>query len=79
MYTMYLQPLGEITLDLSTIRISGFFIYVDGYDDKHNGIKFTLNKLCYLENDPYDYGYCHIISYTNGNKTTFCDIFLSLG
>lgn len=79
MYTMYLQPLGEITLDLSTIRISGFFIYVTGQDDHHNTIEFTMDKLCYLEDDPYDYGYCHIVAYVKQSIKTFCDIFKSLG
>ena len=79
MYTLYLQPLGEVTIHLDTIRISGYFIYIIGYDDDHNPIEFIMDKLCYLEDCPYDYGYCHIVSYVKHGIKTFCDKYMSIG
>lgn len=79
MYTLHLSPLGEITLSLDTIRISGYFVYITGYDDNHNRIEFVTDKFCYLEDDPYDYGYCHIVAYIKNGIKTKCDIYRALG
>ena len=78
MYTLYMSPLGEITLDLDSIRISGFNIYVAGYDNDRERIDFTMEKICYLEDIPYGFGYCHILSYTKDGISTPCNIYRSL-
>ena len=78
MYTLHLSPLGEVTLHLDTVHISGFNIYLTGYDDDNNRIDFTMDKLCYLEDIPYDFGYCHILSYTKNGISTPCNIYRSL-
>lgn len=78
MYTLYLSPLGEITLHLDTIHISGFNIYLTGYDDDKVPIDFVMRKIKYLDSDNENFGYCHIISYTRNGVSTSCNIYRSL-
>lgn len=79
MYTLYFPSLGEITLDLDTIFLCGHIFHIIGYDDSHSRIKFTMDKLSCLEEYYYDYGYCHIISYTKDGVTVPCSFYHALG
>ena len=63
-YTVYIQQLGEVRLDLSTVNICGFLLYISGYDNNRNLIDFVMDKFNFLEDDVFDCDYCHIISYT---------------
>ena len=78
LYTLYLRPLGEVTLHLNTTLISGCNIFVAGYTRNHERIDFKLDKLCYLEDSPDDYGYCHIVSYTKGGTSILCNTYKPL-
>ena len=78
MYILHLSPLGRIILRLNTIRISGFEIHISGYDEDRNRIDFTMSKICYPEDSPYDCGYCHIVSYVKDGILTPCNIYRSL-
>lgn len=69
MYTLHIPTVGEVVLHFATIRISGFKIYISGYDEDHNRLDFILDKLIYPDESPYDCGYCHILSYTMHDKT----------
>ena len=69
MYTMYLPAIGEVVLHFATIRFDGFKIYISGYDEDHNRVDFTLDRLIYPENSPEDCGYCHIVSYNTKGQT----------
>lgn len=78
MYTMHLSPFGEIILHLNTIHILGFNIYISGYDSNHNRIDFIMRKICYPEDSPFGWGYCHIVSYADNGTTTECDTYQSI-
>lgn len=78
LYTLHIRPLGEVILHLDSISIDGFKIFITGYDNDHNRIDFTMDKLCYLEDSPDDYGYCHIISYVKGGVHTACNVYKPL-
>lgn len=78
LYTLHIRPLGEVTLSLDSINISGKNIFITGYDDNRNHIDFTLDKLCYLEDSPYDYGYCHIVAYRKNGVSTQCNVYKPL-
>ena len=78
MYTLYLLPIGEIILRFATIRMSGFYIYISGYDEDRNRVDFVMDKLCYPDDSPYGCGYCHILSYTTQGKVVPCNIYRSL-
>ena len=78
LYTVHIRPLGEVTLCLDTITISGFYIFIVGYNDNKDRINFTLDRLCYLEDSPYDYGYCHIVSYSKDGVSTQCNVYKPL-
>ena len=78
MYTLYLSPLGEVVLHFATIQISGFYVYISGYDEDRNRIDFVMDKLQYPDDSPYDCGYCHIISYAMQGVTTPCNIYRSI-
>lgn len=79
MYILHLFPLGEVRLYLSTILIYGFNIYISGYDEHHNRIDFTMDRMHYPEDYPNVMGYCHIISYIKNGITTKCNTYASLG
>ena len=78
MYTLHISPLGEVVLHFATIQISGFNIYISGYDEDHNRIDFTMDRFCYPEDSPYGCGYCHIVSYVMQGVTTSCNIYRSI-
>ena len=78
MYTLYLQPLGEVTLYLDSIRINGFFVYMQGKDDANNLIDFTMDRLQFPDDAAYDFGYCHITEYTKCGVQTKCNIYRCL-
>lgn len=78
LYTMHLQPIGTITLYLDSTFISGFNTYITGYDNNHNPIYFIMDKFCYLDQYPDDYGYCHIVSYEMNGVCTPCNIYRAL-
>ena len=78
MYTLYLPTVGEVVLHFATIRIDGFKIYITGYDDEHNRVDLTLDRLVYPEERPEDCGYCHVISYTTQGKTVPCNSYKSI-
>lgn len=75
LYTLYLRPLGEITLHLDTVSFSGRNIFMNGYDSNHERILFTFDKFNYPEDVPSDYGYCHITSYMKGGICTPCNTY----
>lgn len=77
-YTLFMQPLGEVHLHLDSTIIDGFNIFITGYDDDHNRIDFTMDRLCYLEDSPCDYGYCHIVSYVKGGVFATCNVYKPL-
>ena len=77
-YTLCLSPFGEVSLHLDTIHISGRNIHISGYDYNHSRIDFIMDRLSYLDDYFADYGYCHIISYTQHGITTPCNIFRAL-
>lgn len=76
-YTVHLPVIGELTLYYDSIRVHGYNIYISGYDNEHNPIELTLDKLKYPQERPGDYGYCHIISYTIRGQVVHCDIYTS--
>lgn len=78
MYTLYLPTIGEVTLYFATIRIDGSKVYISGYDEDHNRIDLTLDKLVYPEERPEDCGYCHIISYEAYGETVPCNYYRSI-
>jgi hypothetical protein len=78
MYTLYLPTVGEVVLHFATIRIDGFKIYISGYDDEHNRVDLTLDRLVYPDDRPHGCGYCHIISYTTQGKTVPCNSYKSI-
>ena len=78
MYTLYLQPLGEVTLYLDSIRISGFFVYMQGRDDANNIIDFTFDRLQFPDDTTYDFGYCHITEFIKCGTKTPCNIYRCL-
>lgn len=78
MYTVYLPIVGEVILHLATIHISGFNIYIAGYDEEHNRIDITMDKIVYPVNKLYDCGWCHILSYTMHGKTVLCNFYRSI-
>ena len=78
MYTLYIPTVGEVTLHFATIRISGFRIYISGYDDEHNRVDLTLDKLAYPYERPEGCGYCHIISYETQGKIVPCNYYRSI-
>jgi hypothetical protein len=69
MYTIHLPAIGEVSLCLSTIRFDGFKIYMSGYDEDKNLIDVLMDKIVYPVSKLYDYGYCHILSYTMHGQT----------
>lgn len=78
LYTLYLRPLGEVTLHTQTASFSGRNIFMTGYNGNNERIHFKMDKFCYLEDLPCDYGYCHIISYTKGSETKLCNVYKPL-
>lgn len=78
MYTLYLLPIGEVSLYFSTVRISGYHIYISGRDQQHNQVDLVLDKLCYPDILPGNCGYCHILSYTVNGNTTKCNLYRAL-
>ena len=78
MYTVYIPKVGEVTLRLSTIHISGFNIRMSGYDEEHNLIDVLMDKIVYPVNKFYDCGWCHILSYTMHGQTVPCNIYRSI-
>lgn len=78
MYTLHIPTVGEVILYFATIRISGLHIYISGYDEDHNRLDLTLDKLVYPEDSPYDCGYCHILSYTMHGKVVPCNTYNSI-
>ena len=78
MYTLYIPTVGEVTLHLATIFISGFNIYISGYDYERNRIDLIMDRLVYPEDRPEDCGYCHIISYTMHGQTVPCNYYKSI-
>lgn len=52
MYTLHISPLGEVVLHFDTIRISGFNVYISGYDEDRNRIDFTMDKFRYPDDSP---------------------------
>lgn len=78
LYALYIRPLGEVILHLDSISIDGFKIFITGYDNDHNRIDFTMDKMAYLEDSPCDCGYCHIVSYVKNGITTPCNIYRAL-
>lgn len=77
-YLMRTQVLSNVVLYLETIQISGFFVYISGYDDDRNQINFVMDRFIFPEDITYDYGYCHIVSYTKNGITTMCNLYQSL-
>jgi hypothetical protein len=78
MYILYLPVIGKVVFHLASIRFHGFNIYALGYDEDHNSIDLTLDKLSYPEGCPEDCGYCHIISYTMNGQTVQCNYYRSI-
>lgn len=78
MYTLYIPSIGEVILHFATIYITGFKIYISGYDEDHNRIDLTLDKLVYPEDSPFGCGYCHIISYATQGATIPCNYYRSI-
>ena len=78
MYTLYLPTIGEVTLYFATIRIHGSKVYISGFDEDHNRIDLTLDKLVYPDERPDDCGYCHIISYKAHNETVPCNMYRAI-
>lgn len=78
MYTLYIPTVGEVVLHFATIRISGFRVYISGYDECHERIDFIMDKLAYPDERPEGCGYCHIISYTMHGKTVPCNYYKSI-
>lgn len=78
-YTLHLPlPLGEVVLHLDTMRISGFYHYVTGYDLDRNPIHFVMDRFAWIGDVIYEYGYCHIVSYSKGGIVTPCNVYQSL-
>ena len=77
-YALYIKPFGVVTLHLDTVVISGFNLYVTGYDCNKSRIDFVMNKFTFLEDDVYDCGYCRIKQYTKDGVTTTCNIYQSV-
>ena len=78
-YTLHLPlPLGVVVLHLDTMRISGFNHYVSGYDSDHNRIDFIMDRFAWIDDIVYEYGYCHITSYTKCGVRTPCNLYQSL-
>lgn len=73
MYTMYLQPLGELTLHLDTMHVKGALIHVTAQDQHHNAINIALSKLICPDDSPYGFGYCRVASYEYGDLVIHCD------
>ena len=78
LYTVHLPKIGEVRLYFDTICISGFNIYISGYDEKNNDITLHLDKLVYPDSRPEDCGYCHIIAYSTQGVTTSCNIYRAI-
>lgn len=78
MYTLYLQPIGEVVLHFDTLRISGKNIYISGYDDDRNRVDFVMDNIQYPDELPYDCGYCHISSYTMHGVIVPCNEYKAL-
>ena len=78
MYTVYIDDIGEVVLHLKATYINGSNIYILGHDTDHNRIMFIMDKICYPADQPYDCGYCHIISYIKNNIKTQCNIYKAL-
>lgn len=78
MYTMYLAGIGEVSLRPSTLHTIGSKTYMLGYDSDNNRIRFTVDRVYVPKDQPNDCGYCHIISYTQGNTVTQCNIYKAL-
>lgn len=78
LYCIYMRPLGKVVLRLDTIKISGFFTYITGYDEDHNRIDFVMDRMRYLDDYDADCGYCHIVSYTTNGVTVPCNCYQAL-
>ena len=77
-YAICLSPFGEVFLDLDTMKVSGFFVYIRGHDCNHNHIDFVMDRFMHLEDYATDYGWCHIVSYTTDGITTPCNLYRTL-
>ena len=77
-YTVYLPDIGGLTLYFDTISVSGFNIYISGFDSDHNQVTLTLDRLVYPDEHPEHCGYCHIISYTMHGQTIPCNYYKSI-
>ena len=78
MYVLHISPLGRVVIYLSTIIISGFNIYMTGYDEDHNRVDFVMDKISYPDENPEGCGYCHILSYTMHGVTVPCNTYKSI-
>ena len=77
-YKLYFASFNIITLHFSTMRISGRKTYITGYDDNNERIDFIMDRFQHPDDEPYDYGYCHIISYVKNGVSTPCNIYGAL-
>lgn len=78
MYTLHIPKVGEVILRFTTLRISGYKVYISGHDEDRNTIHFVMDKLVYPDDHHTDFGYCHIISYTMHGKTVPCNYYKSI-
>ena len=77
-YTIHLPKIGEVILYFDTIKPCGYNIYISGYDNDHNHIKLTLDKLVYPDSHPEECGFCHITAYAINGVTTTCNLYRSI-
>lgn len=78
MHTLYIRPIGEITLHLDSMYVQGIYLYISGYDTRNNCILFAMNKFSCLDDYLTGYGYCNIAFYIKNNIKTPCNLYVSL-
>lgn len=78
MYTMYIPELGEVNVRVNDLHKIGNKTYLLGYDATHTRVRFTVDKIRVPKDQPNDCGFCHITSYTKGDKVTQCNIYKAL-
>lgn len=71
--------MGELYLDMRTIRKSGRFIHADGTDQHNNRTHYIMDKLCLPNLMADTYGYAHVLFVVIKNKVEKWNKYCSLG
>ena len=78
MYSIYLRPIGEIVVNLATLHIRDAFLHITGHDRNNRTISLCMDRFVCPDDNPNDFGYCKIVSYTMNGTTTPCRVMCSM-